>query len=272
MKISYITSHPIFTGSLELTNDQLPTSVASYLSWLEHCTGIARSRVQTPLKSWLFKASMRNCLNCVHNCDDHSLLDSSWHCSFLKHWLQASSSPVSCMWHFQGQLLKSLSYCWAFFFYFALSTNPNILRGMTYLQSYLHFRFPAPSIRFKCHAMNQKHCVTMYSGCFLLIKVLVVMLFVFFFDCKSFTLVIVAHFRSLYRSYSLFSNMMPWHLSMCQVIWNTHFGESKLTKLTCFLLKISWNYFLLYTRWEWISMINLQERENEFSLLKSLYT
>ena len=119
--------------------------------------------------------------------------------------------------------------------------------------------------------MNQKHCVTMYSGCFLLIKVLAVMLFVFFFDCKSFTLVIVAHFSSLYRSYSLFSNMMPWHLSMCQVIWNTHFGESKLTKLTCFLLKISWNYFLLYTRWEWISMFNLQERENEFSVLKSLY-
>ena len=27
--ISYITSHPFFTGSLKLTNDQLPTSVAS---------------------------------------------------------------------------------------------------------------------------------------------------------------------------------------------------------------------------------------------------
>ena len=40
-----------FTGSLELTNDQLPTSVASYLSWLERRTGIARSRVQPPLKS-----------------------------------------------------------------------------------------------------------------------------------------------------------------------------------------------------------------------------
>ena len=33
----------------------------------------ARSRVQTPLKSWLFQASIR--LNCVHNCDDHSLLN-----------------------------------------------------------------------------------------------------------------------------------------------------------------------------------------------------
>ena len=31
--------------------------------------------VQTPLKSWLFQASLRNCLNCVHNCDDHGLLD-----------------------------------------------------------------------------------------------------------------------------------------------------------------------------------------------------
>ena len=38
-------------------------------------TGIARSRVQTPLKSWLFQASIRNCLDCVHNCEDHSLLD-----------------------------------------------------------------------------------------------------------------------------------------------------------------------------------------------------
>ena len=31
--------------------------------------------VQTPLKSWLFQAFIRNCLNCIHNCDDHSLLD-----------------------------------------------------------------------------------------------------------------------------------------------------------------------------------------------------
>ena len=44
-------------------------------SWLERRTGIARSRVQTPLKSWLFQASVRNCLNCVLNCDDHGLLE-----------------------------------------------------------------------------------------------------------------------------------------------------------------------------------------------------
>ena len=43
-----------------------------------YSTGIARSRVQTPLKSWLFQASIRNWLNCVHNWDDHGLLDSSF--------------------------------------------------------------------------------------------------------------------------------------------------------------------------------------------------
>ena len=41
----------------------------------ERRTGIARSRVQTTLKSWLFQASVRNCLNCVQNCDDHGLLN-----------------------------------------------------------------------------------------------------------------------------------------------------------------------------------------------------
>ena len=28
-----------------------------------------------PIKSWLFQASIRNCLNCVHNCEDHSSLE-----------------------------------------------------------------------------------------------------------------------------------------------------------------------------------------------------
>ena len=30
-----------------------------------------------PVKSWLFQASIRNCLNCVHNYDDHGLFDYS---------------------------------------------------------------------------------------------------------------------------------------------------------------------------------------------------
>ena len=47
-------------GTFEPTDDQLPTSVASELSWLERRTGIARSRVQTPLKPliWLLHAML----------------------------------------------------------------------------------------------------------------------------------------------------------------------------------------------------------------------
>ena len=41
--------------------------------------------VRTPLKSWLFQASIRNCLNCVHKCDDHSLLE-SLDCFLLPIW------------------------------------------------------------------------------------------------------------------------------------------------------------------------------------------
>ena len=45
------------------------------------------SRVQTPLKSWLFQASIHNCLNCVHNCDDHSSLDSKSAVQYMKHFI-----------------------------------------------------------------------------------------------------------------------------------------------------------------------------------------
>ena len=43
------------TGTLEPTNDQLPRSVASQISWLERRTGSARSRVQTPLSPEFFR-------------------------------------------------------------------------------------------------------------------------------------------------------------------------------------------------------------------------
>ena len=50
------------------------TDVSGFIAQLvEHRTGIARSRVQTPLKSlifFFFQASLRNCLNYVH-CGDH---------------------------------------------------------------------------------------------------------------------------------------------------------------------------------------------------------
>ena len=44
-------------------------------------------RVQTPLKSWLFQASVRNCLNCVQNCDDHGLLDFKSAVQYMKHFI-----------------------------------------------------------------------------------------------------------------------------------------------------------------------------------------
>ena len=79
------------TGTLEPTNDQLPTSVASQLSWLERRTGIARSRVQTLLKSWIFEAYLRNCKKFVHNCEDHSFtwfhIRSSYMIHFIYHFI-----------------------------------------------------------------------------------------------------------------------------------------------------------------------------------------
>ena len=85
--ISYITSYPFFVGLLELTNDQLSSSVASLLSWLERRTSIARSRILTPLKFWLFQASIRNCLNCVHNWDNHSSLVFKSAVQYMKHFI-----------------------------------------------------------------------------------------------------------------------------------------------------------------------------------------
>ena len=52
-----------------LKTHKWPTSVASRLSWLERRTGNARSWVP-PLKSWI-------CITCVHDCEDHSLIDSN---------------------------------------------------------------------------------------------------------------------------------------------------------------------------------------------------
>ena len=62
--------------------------------WLHSSVGYSVAPVsrghgfKTPLKSWLFQASIHNCLNCVHNRDDHSLLD-----------FKIRSSALSCYWH-----------------------------------------------------------------------------------------------------------------------------------------------------------------------------
>ena len=51
------------------------------------CTGISRSRVQTPLKSWIFQASICNCINCAHHCEDHSLLDFTSTVQYMKYFI-----------------------------------------------------------------------------------------------------------------------------------------------------------------------------------------
>ena len=63
------------------------------------------SWVQTSLKSWLFQASLRNCLNCVHNCNDHGLLDYVliWY-SFLSCIFQ----KVGRTWYLSNSSLHSL--------------------------------------------------------------------------------------------------------------------------------------------------------------------
>ena len=61
------------------THNWTAPNVSGFIAQLvEHRTGIARSRVQTPLKSWFFfQASLRNCINCVH-CDDHFFISISF--------------------------------------------------------------------------------------------------------------------------------------------------------------------------------------------------
>jgi len=45
------------------------------------------SRVQAPLRSWIFRASIRNCKNCVPDCEDRSLLDFTSAAQYMKHFI-----------------------------------------------------------------------------------------------------------------------------------------------------------------------------------------
>ena len=68
--ISYIINSHFFHGNIWTHNWPAPNVSGFIAQLVEHRTGIARSRVQAPLKSWIFffQASLRNCINCVH-CD-----------------------------------------------------------------------------------------------------------------------------------------------------------------------------------------------------------
>ena len=78
---------------ISFTGTYVPT-IDLQLSWLEHRTGIARSRVQTPLKSWIcFQVSLRNCINYVYNCEDHLSFDLCLCCS-LFFWSNLRSGSI----------------------------------------------------------------------------------------------------------------------------------------------------------------------------------
>ena len=71
-----ITSYSFLTGSLEPINDQFPNNsgfIAQSVSashWYREVTG------SNPIEVLTFSGFyIRNCINCVHNCQDHSLLD-----------------------------------------------------------------------------------------------------------------------------------------------------------------------------------------------------
>ena len=69
--ILYIINTHFFHGKIWTQNWPTPFASDFIAQLVEHHTGIARSQVQTSLKSWIFfQASLRICINCVH-CDNH---------------------------------------------------------------------------------------------------------------------------------------------------------------------------------------------------------
>ena len=86
--ISYIISHSFLTGSLEPTNDELPTSVGFVAQlvrashWCRDVTG------SNPVEVLTFSGFyIRNCINCIHNCKDHNLRDFTSAVQYMKHFI-----------------------------------------------------------------------------------------------------------------------------------------------------------------------------------------
>ena len=84
---SYITSHSFFTGSLEPRNDQVPTSVASWLTWFRashrYCQGTGSSPVEVLNFSDIY---LRNCINCVQ-LENQGLLDFTSAVQYMKYFI-----------------------------------------------------------------------------------------------------------------------------------------------------------------------------------------
>ena len=105
-QLSYeTTSHPFFTGSLQLTNDQLhftsiphglirthkwpAPNVSGFIAQLVRASHRYREVLgSNPVEVLTFSGfCIRNCLNCVHNCDDHSLLDFKSAVQYMNHFI-----------------------------------------------------------------------------------------------------------------------------------------------------------------------------------------
>ena len=76
--ISYIINTHFFHRNIWTHNWPTPNVSGFIVQLVEHRTGITKSRVQTPLKSWIFfQASLSNFKNCVH-CDNHLFISKSF--------------------------------------------------------------------------------------------------------------------------------------------------------------------------------------------------
>ena len=80
------------------------------------------------LKSWFFFTGfIRNCINCVHNCEDHSSFDFHFRCDYYDYYLWFisyasitytalcyASLPLESLFHFQngGPVDQSADQCW----------------------------------------------------------------------------------------------------------------------------------------------------------------
>ena len=93
--ISYIPSHSLLTGSLESIKWPAP-NVSGFVAQLvrasHRCCKVTGSNPVDVLNFSRFY--IRNYINCVHNCEDHSFLDFTSAVQYMKYFINNFSSPI----------------------------------------------------------------------------------------------------------------------------------------------------------------------------------
>ena len=113
--ISYIVNTHFFHRDIWTHNWPAPNVNGFIAQLVEHSTGIVRSRVQTPLKSWIFfQASLHSWINCVH-CDDlfifmYLLCYYRWLGYFWDKWIWLWCCPM-CSYHYCSSSSSTLASC-----------------------------------------------------------------------------------------------------------------------------------------------------------------